>query len=52
VGVQQRAGGDYQHPAGLGLARRRGGQQQPQVAVGDPPGVEDLAVGVAAKLAH
>jgi hypothetical protein len=38
VGVQQRGWADDQHPAGLGLAGRRGRDEKAEVAVGDPAG--------------
>jgi hypothetical protein len=53
LAVEQGGGGDYQHPAGL---RRQLGQglvqQDAQVTVINPAGVELLAVGVGAKPTH
>src|SRR6266567_4970358 len=51
--VQQGRGGDHQHAAGLGgdLGERLI-EQDAEVAVGDPAGLELLAVGVGAKPPH
>jgi hypothetical protein len=50
--VQQRGRGDDQDGAGLELAGGSWGQQQTEVAVGDPAGLQDLAVGVDVELPH
>ena len=51
--VQQRGGSDHQHAAGLGCELdERLIQQDSQVAVVDPAGLELLAVSVGAKLGH
>jgi hypothetical protein len=50
---QQGGGGDHQHAAGLGRdLGQRLIQQDAEVAVSNPAGLEVLAVGVGAKLQH
>ena len=46
--MQQRGRGNHQHPGTLAVAGRV--QQQAEVAAADPAGLQDLAVGVDAKL--
>jgi hypothetical protein len=50
--VQQRGWGDDQDGAGLGFAGGSWRQQQAEVAVGDPAGLQGLAEGVGAELVH
>jgi hypothetical protein len=52
AGVEQRGRGDNQDAAGLGLAGRGWGQQQAEVAVGNPAGLQGLAERVGAELVH
>jgi hypothetical protein len=50
--VQQRGRGDDQDGAGLGLAGGSWGQQQAEVAVGDPARLQELPEHIRAKLVH
>jgi hypothetical protein len=53
LAVQQGGGGDHQHTTGLGRSLgQRLIQQDAQVAVGDPAGLQVLAVAVGAKRQH
>jgi hypothetical protein len=49
--VQQRGGGDHQHASGLGVVDGWV-EQQAEVAVRHPAGLQDLAVRVCAELRH
>jgi hypothetical protein len=50
--VQQRGRGDDQDGAGLGFAGGSWGQQQAEVAVGDPARLQELPEHIRAKLVH
>jgi hypothetical protein len=50
--MQQRRGADDQDGASLGFAGESWRQQQAEIAVGDPAGLQDLAERVRAELVH